>query len=155
MKRWELFALAAVVVRQLRPYSRRRHLVTSAMALFHVKRVQWTCQQDRVGPTRLAVLLAPPARSCAMPSRLARADRAQPFLQGGCMAKGSHMHIRVYSARGSSSIQYSTGGRYVSLTTNQISSILRSQPILTTASQHQFWAAVLAIVTADMATKPQ
>lgn len=69
------------------------------------------------------------------------------------MAKGAHAHIRVYSSRGASKIQYSTGGSYVSLKTNQISSILQGQPILTTASQHSFWGAVLAIVAADMATK--
>jgi hypothetical protein len=67
------------------------------------------------------------------------------------MASRAQLSIRVTSARGSSRIQYSTNGRYVSLPTNGIGDVLAQQPIQPTSSAQAFWASVLAIVTADIA----
>lgn len=66
------------------------------------------------------------------------------------MASQSKMTIRVRSARGSSTIAYSTGGRYINLQTNAVNGDLPRQPIQPTTSAQAFWQSVLAIVTAQI-----
>lgn len=62
------------------------------------------------------------------------------------------MTIRVTSARGSSTVQFSTTGRYVSLTTAGITEQLLQQPIQPTTSNKAFWLSVLALVQAELNT---
>jgi len=62
------------------------------------------------------------------------------------MANQAKMTIRVTSARGSSTVDFSTTGRYVSLTTGGISQQMLAQPIQSTASAKAFWLGVLAAV---------
>ena len=66
------------------------------------------------------------------------------------MASKAELVIRVYSARGSSKISYTTKGRYVSLTTSGLADDLLQQPIQPTSSVMAFWLSVLALVTADV-----
>lgn len=66
------------------------------------------------------------------------------------MAIGARLTIRVKSSRGGSTIQYSTNGRYVSLSTNTLTNILASQPIQPTSSQQAFWGSVLDAVEQDI-----
>lgn len=56
------------------------------------------------------------------------------------------MTIRVTSQRAGSTIRFSTGGRYISLSANGVTGDLTKQPVLTTASAQAFWEAVLALV---------
>jgi hypothetical protein len=72
----------------------------------------------------------------------------------GPMAAQAKLTIRVGSARGSSRISYSTGGRYISLATNILGNTLMRQPIQPTSSDKAFWESVLAIVNADIAASP-
>jgi hypothetical protein len=62
------------------------------------------------------------------------------------MANQAKLTIRVTSARGSSTVDFSTTGRYVSLTTGGISQQMLAQPIQPTASAKAFWLSVLAAV---------
>lgn len=66
------------------------------------------------------------------------------------MAHQAKMTIRVNSARGSSIVEFSTTGKYVSLATNGINEYLPRQPIQPTTSTKAFWQSVLAIVTAQV-----
>jgi hypothetical protein len=66
------------------------------------------------------------------------------------MATGSKLTIRVSSARGSSTVSYTTNGRYVSFTTAGLTNTLQKQPILPTASLAGFWTEVIALVQADI-----
>lgn len=66
------------------------------------------------------------------------------------MASKSEIVIRVYARRGSTLVQYSTKGKYVSFQTAGLTDSLPRQPILSTASLQAFWLAVLAIVQADI-----
>lgn len=66
------------------------------------------------------------------------------------MATPAKMTIRVDAARASSTVRISTAGRYLSLSTNQISLQALSQPVQPTASDKVFWLSVLAIVTAQI-----
>lgn len=66
------------------------------------------------------------------------------------MAHQAKMTIRVNSARGSSIVEFSTTGKYVSLQTNGINEYLPRQPIQPTVSTKAFWQSVLAIVTAQV-----
>lgn len=68
------------------------------------------------------------------------------------MASQAKMTIRVSSARGSSTINFSTNGRYVSLTTGGITQQLLAQPVQPTASAKVFWESVLAAVQAQLNT---
>lgn len=70
------------------------------------------------------------------------------------MANQAKMTIRVRSARGSSNIQFSSSGRYISLPTNGISAELMQQPIQPTASAKAFWLSVLATVQATVSSLP-
>jgi hypothetical protein len=67
------------------------------------------------------------------------------------MASNSKLTVRVSSARGSSTVQFSTTGRYVSLTTGGINETLLLQPIQPTSSAHAFWQSVLTLVQAQLA----
>jgi hypothetical protein len=66
------------------------------------------------------------------------------------MAATSKITIRVSSARGSSSIQYRTAGRYISLPTVGLDNQLLRQPIQPTTSLSAFWLSVIALVQADI-----
>lgn len=70
------------------------------------------------------------------------------------MASQSKLTIRVSAARGSSTIAYSTKGRYISLVTNGISNDLTREPIQPTINAKAFWLSVLAAVTADVNALP-
>jgi hypothetical protein len=70
------------------------------------------------------------------------------------MASQAKLTIRVGSQRGASSVQYSTAGRYISLSTNGLTDQLSRQPIQPTSSAKAFWLSVLAIVTADINAMP-
>lgn len=69
------------------------------------------------------------------------------------MASRAQITITVTKTRSASNVTYSTKGRYAAIDTNQIQRFLTSQPLYTTASQHAFWAAVLAVVAADVAAQ--
>lgn len=69
------------------------------------------------------------------------------------MASRSTITITVTKTRSASTVSYNTKGRYAAINTNQIARALASQPLFTTASQHAFWAAVLAVVAADVANQ--
>lgn len=66
------------------------------------------------------------------------------------MASKAEMVIRVTSSRGSSTISYTSKGRYVSFTTSGLSEQLLKQPIQPTTSLATFWLSVLAIVQAEI-----
>lgn len=68
------------------------------------------------------------------------------------MANQAKMTIRVTAARGSSTVQFSTTGRYVSLTTAGITEQLLQQPIQPSTSNKAFWLSVLALVQAELNT---
>ena len=70
------------------------------------------------------------------------------------MASQAKLRIRVSAARGSSTISYSTTGRYISLQTNGINDVLAREPIQQTISSKAFWLSVLAAVTADINALP-
>ena len=64
------------------------------------------------------------------------------------MASQAKLTVRVTSQRAGSTIQFSTGGRYISLPTNGIGDTLTKQPVMTTASAQAFWLQVLPLVQA-------
>lgn len=66
------------------------------------------------------------------------------------MANQSKLTIRVSAARGSSTVQFSTTGRYVSLSTGGLNLTQRQAPIQPTASVEAFWLSVLALVQAQL-----
>jgi hypothetical protein len=66
------------------------------------------------------------------------------------MASQAKMTIRVRSARGSSTVQFSSTGRYVNLVTAGYQFTLPREPIQPTSSNKAFWTSVLAIVQAQI-----
>jgi hypothetical protein len=62
------------------------------------------------------------------------------------MANTARLVIYVRSARGSSTVQISSKGRYISLPVNTINIYAPGQPLYPTASQNAFWFAVLDAV---------
>ena len=58
--------------------------------------------------------------------------------------------IYVNAARGSSSISYSTAGRYVSLLTADVGNQMPRQPLQPTSGSRAFWESVIALVVADI-----
>lgn len=70
------------------------------------------------------------------------------------MAAESKLTVRVRSARGSSTISYSTTGRYINLQTNGLGSTVPREPIQPTSSSKAFWQSVLAVVTAEINALP-
>jgi hypothetical protein len=70
------------------------------------------------------------------------------------MATKAEIVIRVTSARGRSTIAYTSKGRYVSFTTSGYARQLLSQPIQPTSSLSAFWLSVLALVQADITANP-
>lgn len=64
------------------------------------------------------------------------------------MASKAKLVIEVTASRGSSTITYSSKGRYVSFTTSGLTEQLLKQPIQPTATLPGFWLSVLAIVQA-------
>lgn len=70
------------------------------------------------------------------------------------MATTAKMTIRVTSSRSASRVRIGTAGRYISFPVNGIEFDETGQPIFTTASQHAFWGAVLAVVTTAVAGSP-
>lgn len=69
------------------------------------------------------------------------------------MAAESKITIRVSAARGSTTVRYSTTGRYLRLLTNGINGVLTNQPTQPNDTSDHFWAAVLPLVTAAI-TEP-
>jgi hypothetical protein len=67
------------------------------------------------------------------------------------MANVAKLTIRVSSARGSTTIAYSTNGRYVRLLTGDITNHMVGQPVLTGTGSKAFWAAAIALAAADIA----
>lgn len=67
------------------------------------------------------------------------------------MASQAEIRIRVTSTRGGSTVQYTSKGKYVSLTTAGLTNYLPKQPIQPTASLDAFWTSVLALVQEDIA----
>lgn len=70
------------------------------------------------------------------------------------MASQAKMTIRVSAARGSSTVQFSTNGRYVSFNTSGYQRQLLAQPVQPTASLDVFWASILAAVQASLTANP-
>lgn len=66
------------------------------------------------------------------------------------MASNASIHIRVRSARGHSIIQYTSKGRYVSLTTAGYNRLLPPASLQPTSSNKAFWTSVVALVAADI-----
>lgn len=66
------------------------------------------------------------------------------------MASKAQLIVRVFSARGSSTIEFRTSGKYVSFTTAGLQETLQRQPIQPTATLDGFWLSVLALVTAEI-----
>lgn len=66
------------------------------------------------------------------------------------MATRSRLVITVTSTRGSSNIQVSSKGRYISMDTNGIDTYLTGQPIFGTLSETAYWTAVLAAVASSV-----
>lgn len=66
------------------------------------------------------------------------------------MANQAKLTITVKASRGSSTVKYSTNGRYISLITNALSNLLQSQPLFSTANPAAFWGAVLDVVEQDI-----
>lgn len=70
------------------------------------------------------------------------------------MAQQAKLTVRVGSARGSSTINFSTSGRYVNLQTNGIGESMPRQPIQPTSTAKAFWLSVLAIVQSEISALP-
>jgi hypothetical protein len=68
------------------------------------------------------------------------------------VASKAEIVIRVYAHRGSTQVEYTTKGKYVSFQTAGLGDNLQRQPIQPTSSLQAFWQSVLAIVTSDIAT---
>lgn len=66
------------------------------------------------------------------------------------MASTARLVITVRAARGSSTISYSTKGRYISFIANTLTNILSGQPIQPTSSPQAFWGSVLDAVETDI-----
>jgi hypothetical protein len=58
--------------------------------------------------------------------------------------------IRVSANRGSSTVQYSTNGRYTSLAVNDIGDLMLLQPIPPTSGSKAMWESILNTVLADI-----
>lgn len=58
------------------------------------------------------------------------------------------MTIRVSSSRGSTTVRYSTTGRYIRLLTNGINGVLTGLPMQPNGTSDAFWTAVLPLVEA-------
>lgn len=72
------------------------------------------------------------------------------LLQGGHMASKSEISIRVQARRGSTVVQYTSKGRYVSFTTAGYNRQLNRQPIQPSTSLKAYWLSVLELVVADI-----
>lgn len=70
------------------------------------------------------------------------------------MSSRATLVIRVTSARGSTTIQYTSKGRYVSFTTAGYQRQLLGQPLQSTASLSAFWLGLLHAVEADITANP-
>jgi hypothetical protein len=66
------------------------------------------------------------------------------------VASKSEIVIRAYAHRGSTHIQYTTKGKYVSFQTAGLSNDLQRQALQPTSSLQAFWESVLALVNADI-----
>lgn len=58
--------------------------------------------------------------------------------------------IRLTANRGSSTVQYSTNGRYTSLAVNDVGDLMQLQPIPPTSGSKALWEAVINLVLADI-----
>jgi hypothetical protein len=66
------------------------------------------------------------------------------------MANRSELRITVTSSRNASAVRIRSVGRYRGLSTNTLSTTLTGQPLFTTASEVEFWTAVLAAIAPDV-----
>ena len=70
------------------------------------------------------------------------------------MAHQAKLTVRVGAARGSSTINVSTSGRYINLATNAINLHNTRQPVQPTSTAKAFWTSVLTLVQAEIAALP-
>lgn len=70
------------------------------------------------------------------------------------MATRSKFVITITKTANSSTVQYSTKGRYGQINTNTLTNLLRGQPLFTTATAQAYWLAVLSAVTAAVTAGP-
>lgn len=63
------------------------------------------------------------------------------------------MTIRVSTSRGSTTLRFSTTGRYIRLTTNGLNGILTGLPMQPNGTSQAFWSAILPLVEAAI-TEP-
>lgn len=70
------------------------------------------------------------------------------------MATRSKFVITVTKSANSSTVTYSTKGRYGAINTNTLTQLLRSQPLFTTSTPQAYWLAVLAVVQAAVTAGP-
>lgn len=70
------------------------------------------------------------------------------------MASKATLKIRVTNQRGHSTVQFTSGGKYVSFLTNGFQRTLTQQPLFSTASPSTFWLAVLAAVQTSFTNNP-
>lgn len=61
------------------------------------------------------------------------------------------MHVVVTAHRGSTTIHYSTHGRYISLVVADVKDVMLRQALFSTAGSKAYWQAVLAVISADIA----
>ena len=66
------------------------------------------------------------------------------------MARESKLTIRVSSSRATSTVRYSTTGKYGRLLTNGLNGVMTELPLFTTASSADFWAAVIPLVQSSI-----
>ena len=70
------------------------------------------------------------------------------------MATRSKFTITVTKTANSSTVQYSSKGRYGQINTNTLTNLLRGQPLFTTSTPQAYWLAVLTAVQAAVTAGP-
>lgn len=70
------------------------------------------------------------------------------------MAQRSKIVITVSKTSNSSTVNYSTKGRYGQINTNTLAQMLRGQPLFTTTTPQAYWEAVLSAVLAAVTAGP-
>lgn len=70
------------------------------------------------------------------------------------MATRSKFTITITKTANSSTVQYSTKGRYGQISTNTLGQLLRAQPLFTTSTPQAYWVAVLNAVLAAVTAGP-
>lgn len=70
------------------------------------------------------------------------------------MATRSKFVVTVTKTANSSTVSYSTRGRYGQINTNTLGQLLRSQPLFTTTTPQAYWIAVLNAVLSAVTAGP-